>query len=378
MNEFDFTILGGGLFGVYTAIYLAKKNFKVCLIEKEKALFTKASVINQARLHEGYHYPRSMATASLSQYHKEKFNKDHADFINTQYESFYGIDKFDSVTNDVAFEKFCREINIPATRIDHFRLFNEASFQALYRTQEYSFDPIKLSRYYIEKIRSSDNITILTATQMLTAENLTDKWKIDFQVLDDVKIQTIITSAVVNATYSGINGINAIFGLSSIGLFYELSELAFIKSEALQNTSLTIIDGPFASYAPYGLSGLITLSSVPFTHHKKSLDVMPTFDCQLLNHQCKPDFIYNCNMCSAAPMSNHEKMLDQIKKYLTQDVPIDYVSSSYAIKAKLVSSTNDDSRPTELIKLSTRPGFYCLFSGKINSIYEVDKIFSTL
>ena len=34
----------------------------------------------------------------------------------------------------------------------------------------------------------------------------------------------------------------------------------------------------------------------------------------------------------------------------------------------------DDSRPTEIIKLHTSPDFFYLFSGKINSIYEIEKV----
>jgi glycerol-3-phosphate dehydrogenase len=63
---YDHIIIGGGIFGTYSAIYLAKKGLKICLIEKEAELFQKASVVNQARLHGGYHYPRSVATAMMS------------------------------------------------------------------------------------------------------------------------------------------------------------------------------------------------------------------------------------------------------------------------------------------------------------------------
>ena len=34
----DFTVIGGGIFGCYAALYLAKKGASVLLIEKEKEL----------------------------------------------------------------------------------------------------------------------------------------------------------------------------------------------------------------------------------------------------------------------------------------------------------------------------------------------------
>ena len=66
MEEFDYIVIGGGLFGVYTALHLAQKKCSVCLLEKEDRLFTQAAVVNQARLHSGYHYPRSVATADAA------------------------------------------------------------------------------------------------------------------------------------------------------------------------------------------------------------------------------------------------------------------------------------------------------------------------
>jgi len=44
-ETYDFAIIGGGLFGVYSALYLAEQGCRVVLIEKEKQLMTKASTV---------------------------------------------------------------------------------------------------------------------------------------------------------------------------------------------------------------------------------------------------------------------------------------------------------------------------------------------
>lgn len=54
--QYDAIVIGGGIFGCYAALFLARKGKKVCLLEREAALFQKASLVNQARLHGGYHY----------------------------------------------------------------------------------------------------------------------------------------------------------------------------------------------------------------------------------------------------------------------------------------------------------------------------------
>ena len=57
-------IVGAGIFGVTTALMLAKKGYKVAVFEKTNDIFNGASGINQYRLHSGYHYPRAISTAT--------------------------------------------------------------------------------------------------------------------------------------------------------------------------------------------------------------------------------------------------------------------------------------------------------------------------
>ncbi|MBC7774884.1 MAG: FAD-dependent oxidoreductase, partial [Phycisphaerae bacterium] len=81
-EHFDFVVVGGGIFGCYAALHLAGRGAKVAILEKEARLFQKASLVNQARLHSGYHYPRSVATAAMSDEHKARFTEEHRSFVN--------------------------------------------------------------------------------------------------------------------------------------------------------------------------------------------------------------------------------------------------------------------------------------------------------
>ncbi|RME98239.1 MAG: FAD-dependent oxidoreductase, partial [Bacteroidetes bacterium] len=116
-TKYDFLIVGGGLFGAYAACYLADQGCRVLLLEKEKELLQKASIVNQARLHGGYHYPRSVATARMSDENKARFTREHADYILFDYEQYYAIDRFGSLTDAAQFERFCAYIDIPCRRV---------------------------------------------------------------------------------------------------------------------------------------------------------------------------------------------------------------------------------------------------------------------
>ena len=62
-NRVDKIIIGAGLYGLYAAEYSSKKGEQVLVLEYDKEPFMRATYINQARVHMGYHYPRSLSTA---------------------------------------------------------------------------------------------------------------------------------------------------------------------------------------------------------------------------------------------------------------------------------------------------------------------------
>jgi hypothetical protein len=422
VEHFDFVVVGGGIFGCYAALHLAGRGAKVAILEKEARLFQKASLVNQARLHSGYHYPRSVATAAMSDEHKARFTEEHRAFVNHTFEKFYAIDRYGSFTDGPQFERFCEFLDIPCKRVNEHTLFNFDRLEALYATEEHSFDPVLLGNYYREKVEATPGIRVYKNTQIQSAKvqgntweielsDLSDKSKVSsdkfqvsgdkfqvsgdkFQVLGDkfqvlgnspletfnLKLETpnlkLETKTVINATYAATNATNHLFGVNDLALTHEISEIAFVTSPQFGQRGLTVMDGPFGSIMPYGLSGLLSLSSVAYTHHKISFDALPHFDCQQpdIDPACRPEAPGICTDCARRPVSNAPKMLAQMQQYFAENVQFAHLFSYYTIKSKLKASHIDDGRPTEISMLRESPRFYCLFAGKINSIYEVEKI----
>jgi glycine/D-amino acid oxidase-like deaminating enzyme len=368
-QRYDAIVIGGGIFGCYAALFLARQGRRVCLLEQETQLFRKASLVNQARLHSGYHYPRSLATAAMSDEHKARFTDEHRDFVNFSFEKYYAIDRFGSFTDSLQFERFCDRIGIRCERLADHPLFNFDRLEALYLTEEYSFDPVLLGQFYRQQIDNQTNIEVEYGVRLQAAHAEGEEWRVHFSE------KKITAPLVINATYASSNAVNRVFGLADLDLTHEISEMAFVSSPQLGQRGLTVMDGPFGSIMPYGQSGLLSMSSVAYTHHKISYDRLPTFDCQSTEAPtCLPDRLGICTTCPRRPASHVRKMLGQLRQYFAPEVHFDYWMSYFTVKSKLKASQIDDGRPTEVARLHDAPAFFCLFAGKINSIYEVEKV----
>ncbi len=371
-RDFDFVIVGAGIFGAYAALFLASRGLKVALIDRETEMWSKASVVNQARLHFGYHYPRSISTAMLADSHRERFLNDHRAFVNYSFTKYYGIDRFNSLTDGQQFSRFCERLSIPARIVTRPDIFVSDRMESLFETTEYSFDPYLLRRHYAERLAAS-TVTVLLGETIEKAVADAGEWQILSRNSAGER-RALRAGGVLNATYANLNAVNRMFGQPELRVVHEISEIALINAPALADVGLTIMDGPYMSVMPYGKSGLHSLSSVLYTHHQISRCADPTFSCQAINTDCRPDAVSICTRCRARPSSNAPKMIAQMRLYVEKELPVYYYGSLFTVKTKLESSFVDDARPTEIGASQRDPTFFSVFSGKVNSIYEVESI----
>ena len=75
-NELDFVVVGGGFYGCCLALFLRSLSDRVTIVERDQDILLRASRINQARVHSGFHYPRSALTAVKSAVLFKRFVKD--------------------------------------------------------------------------------------------------------------------------------------------------------------------------------------------------------------------------------------------------------------------------------------------------------------
>ena len=143
-----------GGFGLYLAEFLAKKGCEVLLLEEEKELMTHASFHNQARVHNGYHYPRSVLTALRSRVSFPRFISEFPDCIDSDFEKFYLIARPLGKVTAKQFKQFCERIGayIEPAPNKIARLVNPQHIEAVFTTQEFAFDALKLRQCMLERI----------------------------------------------------------------------------------------------------------------------------------------------------------------------------------------------------------------------------------
>ena len=105
----DKIIIGAGLYGLYAALFCAKRGQTVIVLEQENAPFTRATYINQARVHMGYHYPRSLSTAMKSAGYFKRFTEEYDFCIHSEFQQIYATSSHFSWTDAKEFSKFCQD-----------------------------------------------------------------------------------------------------------------------------------------------------------------------------------------------------------------------------------------------------------------------------
>src|SRR4051794_249350 len=110
MQRYDVVIIGGGFFGCSLALHLKKPKNKVLVLEKENDIMTHASYNNQARVHGGYHYSRSLLTALRSRVNLGSFMGEYGDVVDSSFEKYYAISRFFSKVSAQHFYLFCKRI----------------------------------------------------------------------------------------------------------------------------------------------------------------------------------------------------------------------------------------------------------------------------
>lgn len=374
MMRYDRIIIGAGLYGLYAALFCAKRGDNCLVLEYDSEAFKRATYINQARVHMGYHYPRSLSTAVKSAGYFNRFNEDYGFCVLDKFDQIYATSAHFSWTNAEQFEKFCRAANIRCDEMPVSKYFKPGMCDGAFMTEEYTYDAHILRDWYLEQLEKYSNVKIEFGARIDKIQRKEDLYEV---TMADASVYE--SRFVLNSTYASCNQILqkcVDFPGESFGIKYELCEIILCDvDEKLKDTGLTVMDGPFFSIMPFGKTGVHSLTSVTFTPHVTSYEKVPHFECQAKsNGFCSPVQLGNCNDCVAKPETAWNYMSGLAHKYMRDDLKFEYKESLFSMKPILKASEVDDSRPTVVKVHSSEPYMVSVLSGKINTVYDLDDI----
>lgn len=355
----DAVVVGGGFYGAAIAIFLARQyGFKVLLIEREPALMRRASYNNQARVHNGYHYPRSFTTAYRSRVNLPRFVRDWPDAVKQDFTKVYAIARRNSKVTARQFERFCRDIGAeiqPAERALR-DLFEPRLIEDVFQVEEYAFDTTRLASWAQRNLKEH-GVQVRLSTRASEISKGQDSLLTVAETAQGDK-QQIASRYVFNCTYSGLNQLRGDFPGVSTPLKQEVTEMALMQMpESLAGIGVTVMDGPFFSMMPFPARGLHTLSHVRYTPHFNWADeagINPY--ARLHNYQRQ---------------SRVDRMVRDTGRYIPEVLKAKHVDSLFEVKTVLVKNEGDDGRPILFEQHNTLPGCYSVLGGKIDNIYDV-------
>lgn len=356
-----------GYFGLYLAYYLGARHHKVDLFEKNSELMARASYNNQARIHNGYHYPRSVLTALRSRESFPRFIKDFPQCVCNDFEKYYMVGKHLSKVTAYQFKKFYKRIGayLEPAPSKIVNLTNKNYIEACFKAEEFAFDSLKLKNEILNRI-DTNYVTIHLNSQVLKVSDKSDNSKIITSVKNLVteEVEDFSSDHVFNCTYASLNQVIHDSSLELIPLKHEMTEMAIVDvPEEIKHLGITVMCGPFFSVMPFPsvqMNGhyLHSFSHVRYTPHYEWYS----------NDQAYID--------ADARFIRDEKhsAWDVMKKDASRYIPVlndcVYRKSLWEVKTVLPRSEVNDSRPI-LCKFNYGlKGFHCVMGGKIDNAYD--------
>src|SRR5438874_4693755 len=346
-------VIGGGFFGCSLALALRERGERVTLLEREGELLLRASANNQARIHGGYHYPRSILTGLRSRVNYPRFAADFSRCIDTSFRHYYAVARRQSQVTARQFEVFCRRIGarLSPAPSEARGWFDPELVEKVYEVEEHAFHAGLLRATIRERLQQArvDLHLETRALRVTPGEMHTDRG-------------VLRARWVFNCTYSSLNRLLAASGASCIPLRHELAEVALVEPPpALRGAAVTVVCGPFFSLMPFAAERLHSLTHVRYTPH------------WAWEERDAPGA-----GAAGEPFSRAAHMLKDAQRYVPAMAMARHVRSLFEVKTVLPQSDHDDSRPILFRPCSELTGLISVMGGKIDNVYHLPRELDSL
>ena len=333
-------VIGAGIFGITTAIKLARQH-DVSIFERNSDILKGASDVNQCRIHRGYHYPRSPKTTLQVLNSEVEFLEEFSDAIINGTENYYCISKSDSYITSDDYINFCKKHNLEFSKIN-LDIVDTNSVDLCVKVKEKLFDYEKLKKKCWEKLNKS-GVKVLLNT------------KADKEVFEKFDF-------VVIATYADINSLLTNYKEKQHNYQFEICEKIFLElPQEFHNKSIVIMDGPFLSIDPVGTKNYFIIGDVVNTVHSRNVGKFPKIDEKFLP-------LLDKGLIKNPPFTKLNLFLDSGSRFFPKFNEAKYVGSSFSIKTVLPEANSTDDRPTLVERIDAN--IITIFSGKISTCMD--------
>lgn len=358
----DAVVIGGGFYGVAIALYLRQVRGmrNIALLEREPSLMARASYNNQARIHNGYHYPRSFQTAYRSRVNLPRFLLDFPSCVHRDFTHLYAIARHASKVSAQHFSRFCHEIGAPLVPASHDEeaFFDTRVVERVFRVEEMAFDASLLRDWASESL-ARQKIQVFLGTHVAAVRSAEiEGTGVDVFTNAQLGDRRFQARHVFNCAYSGIGDFDGFRQSVAASLKHEIAELALVQvPRALKGYGVTVMDGPFFSLMPFPARGLHTLSHVRYTPHMGWPETGVTSAYDRLDAYHK--------------QTRFDRMQRDAARFLPAIKGLEYVESLFEVKTVLIKNEADDGRPILFERHPSLSGCYTVLGGKIDNIYDI-------
>ena len=355
----DVVVIGGGMFGTWTACMSAARGLRTVLFESGGSLHQAASLVNQARVHNGYHYPRSILTGIRSRANFERFAHDFPDVVHPAFTHLYAIARHGSHITAQQFALFCERIGAECSEADgeEQAVFDSDRVEAVFRVKEYAFDAEVLRKVMLQKLVRT-GVELHLSTQVTSVQHLAD----GRMVLSTGNGERFNAAVVFNCTYAALNTIARIAGLPVMSFRQELVEIALMRMpQALRTIGWTIMDGPFSSSLPFPARQARSLYHVKHSVH------------YAWNDDASTGPVDGGSLLRTPPPSRIKHMTQDGALYVPGLRQAEHVGSLWTVRTKLPGSALTDSRPILFRNQPEQPRLYHVMGGKIDNVYDLEE-----
>lgn len=322
-NQMKIKIIGAGWYGCHLGHVLLSEGHNVEIHELKDSIFSGASGAIPARIHRGFHYPRSASTRDACNAHYVEFMNKYGSFTSGVPINIYAIAANESLVDFETYKKILKD-SVEYITVENPKEFGLQNVEGALLTGERHIVIDKAKKYFEEVLKG----------HLYFGKAYDTGGEYDW---------------VIDATFCA----NQNIGVER----YEPCVVLVLKGDETKK-AVTIMDGPFPSLYPWdeekGLSSLSSALWTPFSKTCKTYEEARSILSELTPEKLKER--------GKSMMESMAKFYPEINNYEVVD---------YKTSIRAMPQSGSDARLVEVVK--TQPHVIRIRAGKIDAIIDAER-----